>query len=228
MFGRLYAPDPKDLDHPLRPLAAAVKRTVEERRYRYWWANGWWGDQGDTSECVGYAWAHYVEDSPITHPLGLQPYIHPHDIYTSAKLVDEWDGTDYDGTSVRAGVKVLQSKGLIESYKWALNVQDVIDAVLYLGPVIMGTNWYEGMGYNWYLDRDQALREGYILKVDGPVVGGHAWVINGVNVNSGLFRMKNSWGREWGKDGAAWIKFDDIARLIEEDGESCIAVEAHG
>jgi hypothetical protein len=41
--------------------------TPTPRVSRYWNANGWWGDQGTTSQCTIFAWLHVEHDGPITH-----------------------------------------------------------------------------------------------------------------------------------------------------------------
>jgi C1A family cysteine protease len=56
-------------------------------------------------------------------------------------------------------------------------------------------------------------------------MGGHAYVINGVNTKTQLFRIKNSWGRNWGQKGRAFISFSDMTRLIREGGEICLGTE---
>jgi C1A family cysteine protease len=85
-----------------------------------------------------------------------------------------------------------------------------------LGPVVVGTNWYNGMFY--------PNRNG-LIKISGRIAGGHAYVINGVNTVTRLFRIKNSWGQSWGQSGHAYISFTDMERLIRERGEICFAVE---
>jgi C1A family cysteine protease len=57
------------------------------------------------------------------------------------------------------------------------------------------------------------------------VLGGHAYVINGIDIDKKLFRIKNSWGQRWGKNGFAFISFTDMEKLIRENGEICIAAE---
>lgn len=211
MFGRRYAPDPRDTAYPLRtllPLASA-------RLYRYWNDFGWWGDQGRTPQCVAYAWTHWLEDGPVPQP-GVPPVVKPVVLYHEAQAVDEWPGEDYDGTSVRAGAKALTARGFLSEYRWATRVAEITMALLEVGPVVVGTNWYEGMF---------TPGPGGILSVTGALAGGHAYVLNGVNVTRGQVRVKNSWGRAWGLQGRAWLPFADLARLMAEDGEACLGVE---
>lgn len=214
-LGRRPAPDPRDQGYQLRTLLAAPLAEAPAKLFRYWNQMGWWGDQGPTSQCVAFAWAHYLEDGPVTQP-GKGPILAPASIYAEAQKVDEWPGEGYDGTSVRAGAKVLQKVGFVSTYAWAWDLNTVIDSVLAAGPVVMGTNWYRSM-----FDPDP---EG-IVEISGPLAGGHAWVINGANRTAGLVRCKNSWSRSWGKKGNFYLSFESLARLIAEDGEACMAVE---
>lgn len=215
-LGRLHIPDSRDERFLLRNV---LPKAEPRLTHRYWWPSGWWGDQGYTPQCVAYAWMHWLEDGPITHAprgIGEGPVLDPRLVYREAQRVDQWPGESYDGTSVRAGAKVLQQRGLIGSYRWGWTLADLIDSVLQLGPTVVGTWWYSEM---WNTDA-----EGF-LHVSGSRVGGHAYLVNGVNVRRGVLRLKNSWGRGWGENGAAWIGFEDMERLIHEHGEVCIADE---
>lgn len=211
-LGRIHAPDERD---GLFRLSAIV---TEEPKitYRYWYANGWWGNQGNSPKCVAYSWTHWVEDGPVTHK-GVAPIVNPDELYNEAQLVDEWQGEDYDGTSVRAGAKALQQRGLISEYRWAWDADTVANTILTLAPVVVGTNWYENM---FYPDASG------LIKVGGSIAGGHAYVLDGVNTKTKLFRIKNSWGRDWGKEGFAYISFDDMNSLIKDAGEACLASES--
>jgi C1A family cysteine protease len=73
--------------------------------------------------------------------------------------------------------------------------------------------------------------KGY-MHVSGQVVGGHAYLIKGVNMDSycsdgtrGAFRVLNSWSQGWGVNGCASISFADMTKLMNEYGEACTAIE---
>lgn len=211
-LGRRQAPDERD-------RAFLLKEILPEptRDYRYWWARGAQLDQGNTGTCVGHAWAHYIEDGPVTHKGTIDPF----QIYDRATELDEWQGNEgdrYFGTSVRAGVKALAEKGLVTEYRWAFTLHDVVQTLLTAGPVVVGTDWHQSMSTP---DPDGFVRP------DGNVVGGHAYLLNGVSVRTRKFRFKNSWGTSYGFSGSAWICFEDFEPLFKAQGEACLAIEAN-
>lgn len=214
-LGRTHKPDERDNNYLIENHLLTSSRSRVTITSRYWDDNGWWGNQGNTPHCVGFSWAHWLEDGPIGQP-GVAPIIQPKIIYENAQKLDEWPGENYDGTSVRGGVKYLQQVGKVRNYYWGYTLQTLIDSVLNIGPVVVGTNWYRNM---FFPDRNGNIRIGGIL------AGGHAYVINGVDINKRIFRMKNSWGRSWGINGSAYISFNDMERLIRENGEICFATE---
>jgi Papain family cysteine protease len=213
-FGRRYAPDARDENYPMRRL---LPREASTRPYRYWFSNGWWGNQGDHGFCVAYASDHWLEDGPVTQK-GQPPCIDPIQLMTEAVAIDEWpDDTNIeDGTSVRAAAKVMQAHGYISAYHWAATLDDIVQALLEVGPVVMGTNWYDTM-----MEPDEA---GFI-HIGGQIAGGHAYVLDGINQATKIVRLKNSWGRSWGANGFAFLGFADLDRLLNENGEGMLAVE---
>lgn len=215
-LGRIIKPDERDKGFLLKSVIPEIET---DRTYKYWWPSGWWGDQGDTPQCVAYSWAHWLAAGPITQKKsrsgGRAPY-DPNSLYHEAQKLDYWEGEDYDGTSVRAGAKALVNHGFVSEYRWTWDIDTMTDAVLKVGPVVVGTWWLSDM-----IHPDSKGK----IKASGDKVGGHAYLIDGVNTDKELFRIKNSWGRQWGKNGFAYISFDDMNYLISDDGEVCMAKE---
>src|SRR5688572_9292997 len=84
-LGRVPAFDIRDMKHQMKAL---LPKKVTGITKKYWWTSGWWGDQGDKPHCVGFACAHFLEDSPVTHPDLLKSSIEdPHEIYRMAQLI---------------------------------------------------------------------------------------------------------------------------------------------
>jgi hypothetical protein len=206
-FGRIYKQDERDklfLMQPNMELAA-------ERTSRHWWM-GDILDQRDTPMCVGYAGYKYLQAGPVRNVVPFTPA----DVYYGAQKNDEIPGENYDGSTIRGCFKWLDKQGYIAEYRWAWNINTIIAQLLAHGPVVVGTNWYEGMM--------QTTKIG-IVKPTGYVLGGHAYVLSGINKTKEKFRIVNSWGRYWGEKGRAWIRFGDFQELLNEGGEACIAVE---
>lgn len=211
--------DEKSKDYPIRATIGAV-----EPKTRLW-REGSVFDQGQEGACVGFAWtgelAAYPHGSKISAPRGNQYAL---DVYNSAKRIDEWAGENYSGTSVLAGAKVLQSRGLIGSYRWAFSVEDVRDTLVTTGPVVIGIPWYDGM----YETRPSGL-----VQISGPVVGGHAILLTGYYKSktiegkrlSDVVRWRNSWGAGYGYRGSGYIKLEDLAGLLKDNGEACVPLD---
>lgn len=202
--GRRVMIDPRDREYGYTPKKATSKRTK-----RYWTTNTYFYDQGYKSVCVGGGWSHWLWNNPI------RQWLEPEGIYGLAQYLDEWPGQSYEGTSVRAGAKVLKMLGFIERYEWVHDINTLVLSLLEKGPVVVGTNWYEGM-----MNPCKGL-----MRADGEVLGGHCYLLDGVDTTKKQFRAKNSYGTSWGSGGRAVISFADFDRLIEEDGEVCVATE---
>lgn len=229
-LGRRHAPDERDF-----VLAQLIPETLEppitslpNYPMKRWYDLGWWGDQGQTSQCVAYAWTHFVEDSPITHPETVSPASiwKPADLYADAQRLDEWPGSDYDGTSVRGGAKAVQARGRITSYAFGWDSNTLARWILQYGPAVAGTNWYSSMFQPiWRTDALGTRRLYLNIDPTSGIAGGHAFVINGVDVERRIFRMKNSWGRGWASEGRCSIDFTDMDVLLADDGEFCTTLE---
>lgn len=193
------------------PVRQVVRAAAKPRGYT--WSCGTYLDQGSEGACVGFAWAHEL----VARPSVITGFTaaDARQIYLGAQRVDEWPGEGYSGTSVLAGAKVVAGLGYVSEYRWAFGLDDLILAVGYKGPAVLGLNWYEGM-----FDPDA---DGH-LRPTGRLAGGHAILCRAVSVRDRRFLLHNSWGSDWGLKGTAWVSFEDMDRLLREQGEACIPV----
>lgn len=216
-LGRLHAPDERDRKFLLaRPSAEAAKITN-----RTWYTTNVF-DQGETSHCVAYSSIGWLMASPVRNTKGLPTF---KELYDECQKNDEWPGEEpsYQGTSVRAAMKVLKNRGYVSEYRWAFSAATVVDHLLTTSPLVVGTTWYGSM-----FDPD---KNGFV-HVGSEPVGGHAYLLIGANRDKlcpdgsrGAIRAINSWGRSFGQSGRFWISFTDFDRLMQEDGEAATATE---
>jgi len=199
------------------PIRATVSRGKGPRSYT--WRCVSHLDQGAEGACVGFAATHELVARPmeIRH---LSADFARQMIYWEAQKIDPWEGGSYpgaepryEGTSVLAGIKVLKTLGYIESYRWAFGLNDLVMAVGYCGPAVLGLPWYEGMF---------EPRSCHHLHVDGELAGGHAILCKAVDIKARTFVLHNSWGPRWGVDGDALISWEEMDRLLHEEGEAVI------
>jgi hypothetical protein len=215
--------DERSKDFPLR---AAIKERPTRRTKK--WRNGVILNQGREGACVGFGWTAEALSTPIAVDLSRlkadapdDPTAFAHHIYQRAKVLDMWEGEDYDGTSVLAGAKAMREAGLVKEFRWCFNIEDVIDAVLTKGPVVLGIYWYDSM-YD--------APEG-IVSVSGKIVGGHCITAVGFKLakdsptGEDTIILQNSWGYNWGTFGLAEIRVSELASLLDNAGEACVVTK---
>ncbi len=218
LLGRIPERKPEQERFPLR----AVTRPPQRTRRR--WRLPRLLDQGATLECigggpcgtcVGHAFHHLLGASPtrIQNPNG------PLGIYHRAQgRWDPWPGNwpAYDGTSIDAGAQTLLEWGQIESFHWAWSVEDAATFLLDTGPIVAGTSWLRGMAWPG---------ADHIIRATGTDLGGHAYLIYGVDTRQGMFDIANSHGPEYGYRGKARLPFEDMRTLLASGGELCAVRE---
>lgn len=214
--------DPKSLDFPVR----AVLPTQVEKVPRIWTPPSFVMDQGTEGACVGFGWTAELVGSPKPDPYVELPRANQYafNYYSACQKIDEWEGEDYDGTSVLAGAKVANRRGLIPEYRWSLGIDDLRDSVIQIGGAVIGIPWYSSM---------YETRESGLVEVDGDLVGGHCIYIYGYHPSMRIpgedyherfevFRWRNSWGDSYGKNGSGFIRFEDLRDLLAKWGEAAI------
>jgi hypothetical protein len=214
--------DERSREYPVRALIASAA-TRRDRQ----WRPGPILDQGREGACVGFAWAAEAFATPISVDLARVARNTPDTptgfalfLYGMAKYLDPWEGQDYSGTSVLAGAQSTQNMGLLREYRWAFGIDDVIDAVIHVGPVVVGIPWFHGM-YE---------APGGVLTRSGNFVGGHALLVTGYSRSSDrvpgkeTLTVQNSWGSGWGNSGMAEITTEGMSSLLADRGEACVPI----
>jgi hypothetical protein len=227
-LGRIYEPDERDRRFLMRH-ALAEPVLADHRIYR----RGPILDQGNSGTCVAHAWRAWQDGEPLMSRPTTGP--RPFDLYDKCIVVDQWADNDHDierqmGTSVRAGAQVLSELGHVGSYLWAFNVDDVRRWMLSgQGGIVFGVNWYRDLG--------RPNEEG-IIHAAGPMDGGPAIYCFGIDDRAGMVYLQNSWGEGWGGwlnprfknqrvyRGCARLPYEDLERLLREQGEACTAVQS--
>lgn len=202
--------DPRSLNFRIRDLPAAGQ-PLKSRA----WRTPVVLDQGREGACVGFAWTHRA----ATWPKAWKPTLTNEDalaLYHDAQRDDDMPGENYEGSSTLGGAKASAARGRVGSYHWATTIEEVLQALANVGPVVVGINWYDGM----------YQPQGNKLVVSGSLVGGHDILINAINVTREEVRFHNSWGADWGHNGEAWMSFADVERLIiKESGDACVSLK---
>lgn len=203
------------------PIRAIVRKTI--KRKNKLWKVGPILDQGQEGACVGFGWTAEALATPV--PVNLQrikartpkdPTAFAQFLYRFAKTIDEYEGENYDGTSVLAGAKAMQTFALLKEYRWAFSFEEMVDGLISKGPVVLGIPWYESM---------YEAPNG-VLKVSGELAGGHCILAVGYKVYPGgedAIILQNSWGKSWGINGLAEIKVSGLEKLLKE-GEACLPI----
>lgn len=167
--------------------------------------------------CTGNAAGKAASCAPFTNKFDEQYAVD--NIYAPATQIDPFPGqypptdTGSDGQSV---MKVLQSRGVIGSYWWGFNIDQIL-AGLMSGPCIFGIEWREGM-----FTPDARGR----IKPSGAVAGGHEICCFGWDNDNQEFFGPNSWGPDWGATindcpGCWRMRIDDMAALMVTGGDCC-------
>lgn len=207
---RLIEFDARSRSFSVAEVLAAPAPTVRSKTWRLKERN----DQGRDGACVGFGVGHRLAAVPLR--LGGVDNAFSFALYKEAQRLDPWPGEDYEGTSVLAGVKAAQARGHVREYRWCFTLDDYVQALLTEGPVVVGTWWKDTM---WRPGAD-----GY-MDTTGRNVGGHCYLLRGVDVRGKRFRLTNSWGTDWGTNGEAWIRWADWERDLMPGGEGVVLFE---
>jgi hypothetical protein len=191
-----------------------------------WWQGGPVLDQGREGACVGFGCAGEYFASPVRGRLPQGALRVPEGnrigrkVYGRAKEIDEWEGVDYDGTSVRAGLLVGREWGWWKSFVWAKDMNDMRQQLEH-GPVVIGFRVMTGV-----FDPTP----GGIIDFSGIEEGWHCVVVTGYSPRYSTYgrrvRIRQSWGKDHGKTGNVYADPDELnENLFVAGGEAGLVLD---
>jgi hypothetical protein len=198
-------------------------------------------DQGEEGACTGFGLAAVVNflhhnqrgAAQLERSVGASARM----LYEMARRYDEWDGMDYEGSSIRGAMKGWHKHGVCRESLWPkkqekqprLTARRQLDALerplgnyfrvrhLHLSHVHsaladVGILYASADVHAGWMSPDKET--GRIPHRD-KIVGGHAFAIVGYD-SDGLW-IQNSWARDWGLGGFGHLTYDDWL----ENGYDC-------
>lgn len=226
VFDRHPSPPSQSARYSVR--RAGVPRTTEPFEVHWGLTPDFPLDQGNDGACIGFGVSAELSADPVMLPTGT-PFANR--LYQLAREEDQAMGLNFpDGATMLGGLRAATKLGQIQGYAWARSSDELLDAVLAHGSVVLGTNWYSG--------QDTLTREG-LARVRGFVRGGHCYTIVGyvprfavTDPASGTvsyveaYELINSWGPNYGRNGRFYMLRRDADRLVfGEDGEAAIVTD---
>jgi len=195
-------------------------------------------DQGEEGACTGFGLAavvnYLLHNRKDRHPPKTGPVRRPEEgasprmLYEMARRYDEWDGENYEGSSIRGAMKGWSRHGVCTWQDWPyiaseagrltpqrqhaalerplgayyrvrhLHLNQMQAALAETGILYASAQVHEG----W-----QAVGEDGVIRYSNSLIGGHAFAIVGYD-RSG-FWIQNSWGPGWGNGGFCYLGYDD-------------------
>lgn len=212
-------------------------------------------DQKDSSECAACAvayvrWQQEHDTTQSAIPVGR--WLSPSYVYSADRRDDEI----YEGMTLRAACREVLKKGIclweefagfmtlssalkyytansrrldkaalpfrVSSYYKAEDEAAIKTAIMNTKAVIIGINVPKTF---YFPDFDGVVR---VHDYDLKFRGGHAVVINGWTTINGVphWRIHNSWGASYGKDGEIFMSFEDLSKIMM-DGAYVLVDEIH-
>ena len=184
-------------------------------------------NQGDLGSCTANAIAGAVQFLQTVKVMPSRLFI-----YWNERVIEGTSDSD-SGAELMDGIKTINKQGVCPESEWPYEdvrltfppppacyadasktlllqylsvdntVLDDIKAALVQGPVVGGFSVYESF------ESDTVAASG-IVPLPGPgesVVGGHAILTAGYDDATQLFKVRNSWGPDWGMNGYFTIPF---------------------
>jgi hypothetical protein len=208
-------------------------------------------DQGNEGKCTGYAlatvinyllWRDSIKDRYmdfLENPLGFEiKKVSEQMLFNLARIYDEWDGEDYEGSSCRGAMKGWNKHGVCEQSCWEVykdkpdsgwdiearerplgayyrvgsnSISDMQSALCEVGALYVSASIHDGW---WKLKDYKSDKKTRNILVDIPTIEyelfpkGNHAFVILGYTRSG-FVVQNSWGTSWGSGGFAILSYKD-------------------
>lgn len=194
-------------------------------------------DQGTEGACTGFATAAALNllrqrQGSLTPTDGASPRM----LYEMAKIHDEWEGSGYEGSSVRGAIKGFFHNGVCREHDapyisnqagWSLSVEQakqarqlILGSYYRLRPILV--DYHAALQQAGVIVVSASIHRGWTAPKKGAIqyspqsIGGHAFCIIGYDAKG--FLVQNSWGGQWGGfggiKGVAHWSYHDWAETI--------------
>ncbi len=185
-------------------------------------------NQGVEGACTGFGLAAVVNYLLKTRKVNpANPDTSPYMLYQHARMYDEWQGENYEGSSARGAMKGWHKHGVCNTSLWSstkghmsrkvaldaiqrplgsyyrVHAQDLVAvhcALEEVGILFATATVHSG----W----ETVGSDGLIQYTSNSIeLGGHAFAIVGYTKEG--FWIQNSWGKAWGRGGFGFITYED-------------------
>lgn len=208
------------VDHDERSRLYQVARAVVPRSV-LWAHHAPVLDQGESSSCTGNATAQLLNTDFFAAARKSRGYLRESDALEIYQLATRLDGIANntapphdDGSSGLGAAKAGKKLGYFTGYKHAFGFNHFC-AALQTQPVIVGTDWYEGM---FTPDKTGTVT------IQGAVAGGHEYLALGISYETQTLTFLNSWGSSWADGGRFHMSFTTFSQLLANQGDATAPV----
>lgn len=181
-------------------------------------------DQGNEGACTGFALASTI--NVLLAQRDTTEKVSPYMLYRMAQMHDEWEGEDYEGSSIRGALRGWHNMGACEAHLWKKRRKNITREAAKnarktrLGPYYRlqkdVTSFHAALNEVGVLIVSAHVHDGWddpIGSIKAPATmdkenaPAHAFAIVGYNAEG--FLVQNSWGDTWGGDGRTIWTYDD-------------------
>ena len=179
-------------------------------------------DQGNLGSCTGNALTGTLGTSPNYEALPPEIQAALNETFAVQAYSEGTAADDYPGQYPPddTGCDGLTLAMIAKNHGWSPGNTHITSLAaahnaIKTGPFMTGVNWMSGM--------DNPTSEG-VVHATGRIRGGHEPMVCGYDAPKGLWKLANSWGTSWGKDGYFFLPDEDYDKLLKAQGDATVVL----